>query len=199
MIRLGLYGMFLANYYIQRRFQMVMPIGQLMTEHRLIERMIALMRVESEKYKKREDIDAGFVDTAVDFIRTYADKLHHGKEEDILFRELEKKNLSDDHRKAMEDLIEEHIWGRKTVKKLVEANEKYKAGDEKQAAVIMQILEDLVEFYPRHIEKEDKHFFLPIMAYFTDEEQQTLIDEENGFDRAFIHRMYREKVDLMER
>jgi len=38
--------------------------------------------------------DTAFIDTAVDFIRTYADRCHHGKEEDIRFRELKKKPIA---------------------------------------------------------------------------------------------------------
>ena len=64
------------------------PIGALMIEHRLIERMIELMRLERESMSKHAKADTHFIEHAVDFIRTYADKCHHGKEEDILFRQL---------------------------------------------------------------------------------------------------------------
>jgi hemerythrin-like domain-containing protein len=46
-----------------------------------------------------------FVDAVVDFIRVYADRTYHGREEDILFRDLEKKNLSDDDRRVMNELL----------------------------------------------------------------------------------------------
>ncbi len=39
----------------------------------------------------------------------YADRTHHGKEQDILFRDLEKKELSPNHTKIMGELLEEHI------------------------------------------------------------------------------------------
>ena len=57
----------------------------------------------------------------VDFIRTYADQTHHGKEEDILFRELKKREISPEHDKIMKELIDEHILGRKTTGELVDA------------------------------------------------------------------------------
>jgi hemerythrin-like domain-containing protein len=104
---------------------MVMPIGPLMTEHRLIERMIALMGKEMERIATQKTADPKFIETAVDFIRVYADRLHHGKEEHILFRELEAKKLEDQHKKTMKELIEEHRWGRNKVKELVDANEWY--------------------------------------------------------------------------
>ena len=59
---------------------------------------------------------------AVDLIRTYADRTHHGKEEDILFRELAKKQLSQEHQKTMNELVEDHVSGRRMVTSLVNAN-----------------------------------------------------------------------------
>jgi hemerythrin-like domain-containing protein len=44
-----------------------------------------------------------FVHIAVDFIRVFADQTHHGKEEDILFRELGKKPLTVKDRQIMEN------------------------------------------------------------------------------------------------
>jgi len=64
------------------------PIGPLMREHRLIERMIALMGREIEQINASGKVNTGFLMVAVDFIRTYADRTHHGKEEDILFRSI---------------------------------------------------------------------------------------------------------------
>ncbi len=72
----------------------MLPIAQLMVEHRIIERMIRLMKDEAESIKVTKKPDAVFINNAVDFIQTYADATHHGKEEKILFRELGKKGLS---------------------------------------------------------------------------------------------------------
>ncbi|MDZ7795492.1 MAG: hypothetical protein U5P10_17900 [Spirochaetia bacterium] len=60
--------------------------------------------------------------------RTYADRTHHGKEEDILFEHLEKRDLSKSERQLMEELIEEHKLGRKLTKQLVEAEKKGSRG-----------------------------------------------------------------------
>jgi hemerythrin-like domain-containing protein len=99
----------------------MMPIAPLMIEHRLIERMITLMGKELERITKSNEADPSFIDSIVDFIRTYADHCHHGKEENILFRELRKKSLSPEHKNIMGELIEEHSLGRKTAGRLVES------------------------------------------------------------------------------
>jgi len=143
--------------------------------------------------------DPLFVDTAVDFIRTYADRTHHGKEEDILFRELESKALSDIDRKIMNELIEEHIFGRRTTRALVKANTRYRNGDTSALVEIVRCLHTLVDFYPRHIEKEDKIFFPAARAYFSEEEDQALLTEFFGFDQKMIHEKYASVVAELEK
>jgi hemerythrin-like domain-containing protein len=171
--------------------------GPLMMEHRLIERMIGLIRDSLEKIESTGRIDPGFVDTAIDFIRFYADRTHHGKEEDILFRDLDKKDLSAEDRQLMEELIEEHVLGRNTTKALAEANSRYRNGDGSAFDVIIEKLKTLIDFYPRHIEKEDKIFFPASRTYFTDEEDQAMLAEFREFDREMIHKKYKTVVESL--
>ena len=96
-----------------------------MIEHRLIERMITLIEQKLKQIETTNQVDPLFIDTVVDFIKIYADRTHHGKEEDILFRELANKQMSDQDRRIMDELVDEHVLGRKTTKELVEANDQY--------------------------------------------------------------------------
>ena len=173
----------------------MLPIGPLMIEHRLIERMIAVLRRLLLEFGRTGKANVDFIDDAVDFIRTYADRCHHGKEEDILFRELAKKKLSKEHRQVMQDLIGEHATARDTIAGLVDARLRYAAGDETAMEGIKQSISFLVDFYPRHIEKEDKHFFMPVMDYFTNEEKDAMLKEGFEFDRSLIHAKYRDIVE----
>jgi len=177
----------------------MMPIGPLMVEHRLIERMIDVIKGEIRKITETNKVDSSFVDVAVDLFRTYADRCHHGKEEHILFRDLAKKPLSREHKRTMDELIEEHVWARKTVGSLKDANESYVYGDIDALKDIVTHLRKLVEFYPRHIEKEDKHFFFPCMEYFSEQEQDSMLQEFWTFDRKMIHEKYREIVRTVQK
>jgi len=173
------------------------PIGPLMWEHRLIEKMLSFFEAATRKINEKNKVDPLFIDTAVDFIRTYADRTHHGKEEDILFRDLIKKQLSQEHARIMEELVEEHKYARNKVGMLVDAKERYlKGGNTSQEIVVL--LNELARFYPIHIEKEDKHFFYPCMDYFTKEEQARMLQEFFEFDRNMIHEKYRTVVDRIE-
>ena len=76
------------------------PIGPLMWEHRLIEKMLASMMRHIDQVEKSKKVNPLIIDMAVDFVRTYADRTHHGKEEEILFRDLAKKNLTPELKKS---------------------------------------------------------------------------------------------------
>lgn len=64
---------------------------------------------------------------------------------------------------------------------------------------MMYELEKLVKFYPVHIEKEDKHFFIPIMQYFSDAEQSAMLEEFWVFDKGMIHEKYKRVVEENEK
>jgi hemerythrin-like domain-containing protein len=167
----------------------------LMIEHRLIERMLELIKREAARIHETNDLNSVFLDNAVDFIRIYADRTHHGKEEDILFRDLAKKDMNDEEKRIMAELVQEHALGRKTVADLVDAKKGHFAGDSSALQVVLDRLEFLVSFYPRHIEKEDKVFFPAMMKYLPVEEQERMLAEFREFDRNMIHEKYRHLVE----
>ncbi len=172
--------------------------GPLMIEHRLIERMVALMVRAMEGIEATGTLDPDFIDTAVDFMRVYTDRTHHGKEEDIFFRDLDRKDLSDEDRRLMNELIEEHVFGRKVLGELVEAAARYRAGDTAAAKDAAAALRTLTDFYPKHIEKEDKVFFPASRAYLSDEEEQAMLAEYDEYDRRMIHEKYQAVVTALE-
>jgi hemerythrin-like domain-containing protein len=172
--------------------------GPLMIEHRLIEEMLKGIKRVLEHVEQTQVIDPYFVDTAVDFIRVYADRTHHGKEEDIMFRDLRKKQLSNEDRLLMNELIEDHIFSRSTTKALVEANMRYRKGSETAFGEVTACLKTLVEFYPKHIMKEDKIFFPASRMYFSDIEDQAMLNEFWEFDRKMIHEKYKSVVKEFE-
>lgn len=172
----------------------MLPVGPLMEEHRVIEKIIPVIGRIVEAGRRDGKIDLRAVDMVLDFIRTYADRCHHGKEEGILFVALECKPLSAHHRKTLDELVEEHKQARRAVRELAEAAEAQWCGDKAGLPVIIERLEFLADFYPRHIKKEDVGFFLPVMDYFEKAEKDKLLEAEREFDRCLIHAIYRDKV-----
>lgn len=172
--------------------------GPLMVEHRWIEKMLEVIRRELDGIGERGEADPCLIDEFVDFLRSYADRTHHGKEEDILFRELAKKEMSGADRQAMNELIEEHRFARETTDALAGANRVYRGGDESQLPVVIDRLGTLVDFYPEHIRKEDDGFFPAAREYMTSGEERYMVMEFREFDRKMIHDKYRSMVRGLE-
>jgi hemerythrin-like domain-containing protein len=176
----------------------MLPIGPLMIEHRLIERMIRLLGVQAKRIRDGSPPAPDFLSEAMDFIRTYADRCHHGKEEDILFRDLGRKVLSPADTAAMSDLAREHVWARGCVQELADASAAWRSGSGEAAGRILKALEDLSGFYLEHIRKEDKAYFPAAMNYFSAAEKDRMLAEMAEFDRKLIHERYRAVVARFE-
>ena len=173
----------------------MLPIGLLMKEHRLIEQLVSGVQLELDREKAQKSVNFVFLETSIDFFRTYSDRCHHGKEENILFRELEKKQLPVDIAKVMLELIEEHVYARKVVGDLANAKAEFASGNGESLEKIAVNLQKLIEFYPKHIAKEDKTFFYPAMAVFSPEEQEKMMQQFWEFDRQLIHEKYQAVVE----
>ncbi len=175
------------------------PIGPLMREHRIIEKIIPLLEKEIQRIADTGKINSFFILTATDFFRTYADRTHHGKEEDILFKALKTKKLAPELQKIMDELVQEHIFARKTVGGLNSSVAAYAKGDAGAIKDTIEGLKKLTALYPKHIEKEDSHFFYPVQEYFDKQEQDAMLDAFREFDRNMIHEKYAKVIaDMIE-
>ena len=81
---------------------------------------------------------------------------------------------------------------------VLEAKENYQQGDMDALSTIVGRMRFIVDFYPKHIEKEDRSFFIPVMKYFTESEKGAMLQGEYEFDRQFIHEKYKDVVDPLK-
>lgn len=174
------------------------PTGPLVHEHGVIKRLIAVMEARTNDMRELGEADPAFVADAADFIRSYADRCHHGKEEDILFRALAGIALTEPDAAAMAELIDDHKYARGVTGRLVEANRAYAAGDSAALDGIITAMTQLVEFYPRHIAKEDRGFFPACLRYLTPDVQAAMLASYDEFDRSLIHEKYLGVVERLE-
>ncbi|NLT36824.1 MAG: cation-binding protein [Methanomassiliicoccus sp.] len=170
-----------------------------MIEHRLIERMVAVMDKYQKKIDGGQDPDPGLHDDIIDFLSFYADRCHHGKEEELLFRALADKPLTPDMRSDMERLVSDHEHSRKLTGELRELNERLRKGDGTVTEGISRILAELVLNYPDHIYREDRSFFPQAMKYLDPQEREVMLQAFADFDRRLIHEKYEKLVQGAER
>lgn len=168
-----------------------------MIEHRLIEQTVSLIKKESELILNTGRVDLSLLTDMVDFMRTYADRCHHGKEETILFRVLEKKEMTEEHRAMMARLVDDHRRSRALTSSLNDLLAPFRRGERGAVEEVVEILQALSTVYPDHIEREDKHFFPAAMKYLSDEERDNMLKEFQEFDGRLVQEHYRSEVEKM--
>ncbi len=120
------------------------PMQTLVDEHSVIKRVLALIPAALQGLDVSTIEDRRKVLGIIDFIRSYADKFHHAKEEDVLF------GLFDPDLEILKAMNQEHTIGRGHVKAVLEAIEKNDNGE------ITARLSAYRELLTAHIKKEDE-------------------------------------------
>lgn len=123
-------------------------------EHQLILRMIALLEQNVVLMGQGRFRNWQFFLDAVDFIRHYADRFHHAKEEDVLFVELISNGMPE-KQSPIEAMHIEHDQGRAFVRAMAAAAEKAQVGEPGQIPVIAENAAGYIALLREHIDKED--------------------------------------------
>ncbi len=126
----------------------------MVAEHQLILRMISLIEKKVALVEENKFNNWTFFLDAVDFIRNFADRFHHAKEEDVLFVELVKNGMPE-KQSPIEAMLIEHDQGRQFVRELESAAKKTIAGDSEQIPAIIMNAKGYAELLRGHIDKED--------------------------------------------
>ena len=124
-------------------------------EHKKIKRMLDVIRKVCRDIMNGAEIEFKDFENIIDFVRNYADKHHHGKEEKFLFTK-----MVDEIGGAAEKLVKfgmlvEHDFGRMYIRDLEEALEKYKSGNEEAKLDIVANAVSYANLLFRHIDRED--------------------------------------------
>ncbi len=126
------------------------PMKKLVDEHVLIKKWLALIPEILPTLNLESEDDRQLIREGVDFIHSYADKFHHAKEEDILFK------YFDENLDMVKVMCEDHKTARNHVKAIVEAVER------KDRQTVAQHLNAYRELLSQHIKREDE-IMLPWM------------------------------------
>lgn len=165
----------------------------LVKEHDSILRMIEITKTILNNEDKTA-IDIDHVEKIVDFIKNFADKYHHLKEEDVLFLEMEKQGLSRDDC-PLSVLLYEHELGRDFIKKVDEGIEKYKLGDVSAFAQIQENLRFYCLLLENHIAKENDVLY-PMSERIIPENILSAMSDD--FEKSIEDEYYDEYLKLVE-
>ena len=128
----------------------------LVDEHEHILDLISCIKQSCYEILKGKEVDTDLFRGYIDFARNYADRLHHGKEELILFRIMVDELGAVADKLINHGMLIEHDYGRLYLTKLDEALDEY---DETQDDIVkLDIIANAMGYgnhLTRHIEKEN--------------------------------------------
>lgn len=130
------------------------PLKILEEEHRIIEKNIAVLESISERILSGEEPPVEDLEKTIDFIKTFADKCHHGKEENKLFPKMESRGVPR-FEGPIGVMLFEHEVGRRYVKSMVEALSSIKSGSKKGYLEFRSHALGYAQLLREHISKED--------------------------------------------
>jgi hemerythrin-like domain-containing protein len=131
-------------------------INLMMDEHKLIKRGLLVIRKMSIAVLNGDEIPFDDFKKIIAFIRNYADKHHHNKEEEILFKKMVDSLGAEMVQAPISGMLVEHDFGRLFIKNLELALERVREGDKDSRVDIIANAIGYSDLLNRHIDKEDK-------------------------------------------
>jgi len=149
------------------------PTEVLMQEHRVIEQVIACLEEITNRCEAGQPLDTKSAGEAIDFFRMFADRCHHGKEEDLLFPVMEQKGYSREGGPTGV-MLYEHDEGRRHVGAMAKAIEQVGAGRFTAQGAFIEHARGFAELLRQHIFKEDHCLFPMADQAMSNEDQDEL-------------------------
>jgi hemerythrin-like domain-containing protein len=159
-------------------------IDLMVQEHKNILTLVTVIRNANCRVLEGAPIEVNDFRNMISFARTYADQHHHGKEEQILFREMMGRLGPAAVKLIQNGMLVEHDMGRFHLGELESALERYES-----APNTLDKLEILVNagawanLLQRHIDKEDNVVYTFAGRSFTDDVLQSINSEVELFER----------------
>ncbi|MDZ7373856.1 MAG: hemerythrin domain-containing protein [candidate division KSB1 bacterium] len=131
------------------------PIGVLMEEHELIKRVLAVLRRACAQVEQGGKVPPELFLQAGEFIRGFADRCHHAKEENLLFQRMVQRGMPQQGGPIGQMLLE-HEQGRAFAQDMMRAAQAWRAGEEKARQEVLKKALSYADLLDQHIFKEDK-------------------------------------------
>jgi len=154
----------------------------LMNEHRLIEQVLSCLEVITNHADQEGKIDRESARQIIEFLQTFADHCHHGKEEDRLFPAMERNGFPREGGPTGV-MISEHQQGRGYIRFMVEAVATEEKGDRSASKWFVQNARGYIHLLRNHIYKEDHCLFPMADQALNPEEQEVLFQSFLDFNQ----------------
>lgn len=174
-------------------------IDLMVQEHSNIERMLGIIRKMCIKVLNHEDIDYKNFCKVIDFVRNYADKHHHSKEEAILFPKLSEGEDNHIGKVSVEGMLVEHDLGRLFMMNLENALKSYESGEMDSRVDIIANAIGYADLLKRHIFKENNALYKFARKNLSKEVLEEIDEKAGEIEKAAEDKKVQEKyINLLE-
>lgn len=161
------------------------PTELLTDEHKSIKKMLKILERVSQKLESGEEVNPDHLEKIVYFIRGFADKCHHAKEEDLLFPAMIDSGVPKEGG-PIGVMLQEHDEGRGYVGQMKEAAEKYKDGDKSLCSQFIENGRNFINLLSQHIDKEDNILYQIANMHISEKGMAELWEEFERVEREKI-------------
>ena len=172
----------------------------LIDEHKAIKRVLRVLMQASRDLVHGKKYPPALFEQAVDFLRTFADQCHHMKEQDILFKEMEKVGIPVEGG-PLGVMLQEHDLGRALVRGIAEAIPAYARGDTRAASAIADHARGFANLLNGHIDKEDNILYPMAEMHLDEKEMADILARFLAREREIgdgVHQRYHHVVAELE-
>lgn len=161
-------------------------INLMVEEHKNIKLMLKIVRKVAFNIMNGGQVNFDEFDKIIDFIRNYADKHHHKKEEDYLFNKMVEEIGPTAEKVVNQGMLVEHDWGRLFIRRLDEALKDLKEGKEEAKLDIVANAVGYNNLLKDHIHKEDNVIYNFARRQLKAETLEKINEECESFEKETI-------------
>lgn len=158
---------------------------QLIKEHADVVQMLEILEKIAQRMEQGEKINPLHLEAILDFLVTFVDKSHHGKEEKLLFPALTCKGIPNQGG-PVGVMLAEHVSGRNFIKGMSEAATEYRKGHEGFTKEFVVNARNYISLLSQHIHKENNILFKMADSKLSDDEQVLLQEQFAALERNEI-------------
>lgn len=167
-------------------------IEDLKHEHRVIELVLTGLEGLARRAEAERRADRERADRALEILRNFADRCHHGKEERHLFRLMEERGVPREGG-PIGVMLTEHEQGRGHIRALTESVAKAAAGAEEALGTFIAHADRYVALLRQHIQKEDNVLYPMAERLFSQADDEQLVEAFEAIERDEIGEGVHEK------
>ena len=138
---------------------MLEPVRILREEHDNILRGLNVLEACAQKLQDRQNVPPETLEGLIEFFRLYADRTHHGKEEDLLFPAMIDYGFSRETG-PIHCMLADHEHNRVLTREMMAAAAEYRAGNQPAGVRFASAADQYVRALREHIQKENLVLFV---------------------------------------